>query len=155
MFQIFRFPFHHSFVILLAKTPPVKNWQPLSTHLRWTFLNSTRWDADLEAEVFLALIPGVRAMKSALAVLIGFLCWPGISVAQENRSRWDCFCEGRPCACSALPQSNPQLCDIQCPRNSKFVPDCSCEPLRNGEESEEERRQKRLEREKIETQQFK
>jgi hypothetical protein len=82
-------------------------------------------------------------MKLAIAFLIAFLFWKGSSAAQESKSTWDCFCEGRPCACAPLPPSDPQLCDIQCPRNSQFVPDCSCEPLRNEQEREEERRLKR------------
>ena len=92
-----------------------------------------------------ATIPGTCQMKSVAAALIIILGLPGWAVADDSKSRWDCFCEGRPCRCTPRPSSNMELCDIQCPRGTKFRPDCSCEPMKGQEQSDEEYRRQRLE----------
>jgi len=87
-------------------------------------------------------------MKPAIAAIVALLGIMNPAHAQESQPRWDCFCERRPCQCTPLPPSNPQLCDIQCPRNTRFVDNCSCEPVTGPLPSEEDVRRKRLEEER-------
>ena len=85
----------------------------------------------------------------AFLALLVLTCQP--SWSEEVAPRWDCFCEKRPCKCTPMPDVNPDLCNIRCPPNTKFVPNCSCE-IMSGEEQQRtrQRQQERLERARLE-----
>jgi hypothetical protein len=84
------------------------------------------------------------SMTSVVAAFILHLSLP--ASAQEAPSRWDCSCDKQPCKCVPLPSSNPHLCNIACPRGTKFIPDCSCAPVSGNQPDEAERRRQILER---------
>ena len=82
-------------------------------------------------------------MKSA-ALFLFLLPFLAQSALAQDPSRWECICQGRPCACKPLPEVNPQLCDIICPPNTRYTRSCSCEMMTPNER--EQAKQQDLER---------
>lgn len=95
-------------------------------------------------------------LRATILVGLALLAFePRSAKAQAVPNRWDCFCEGRPCSCTPRPPEDPRLCDIICPPNTRFVPNCSCEQMTPDERrraAEQERRRRedaeRLEQER-------
>jgi hypothetical protein len=87
----------------------------------------------------------MRALAISVMVLLATV---GAAAAKEPVPQWECGCEREPCSCKPPDPTDRRLCDIVCPRGTRFLPDCSCEPSASGEPSAEERRRQVLEAEK-------